>query len=80
MFVLLLDAMKTARYDGATPIEKISMDDNLASIGIDSVRAIEVAAAIEEKLGVRFPDDQLARAKSVRDLVELLVRYGGHAA
>ena len=80
MFTLLLEAMKAEGHDTTIALESVSMDETLSAIGIDSVRAIEIAAYIEGKLGVSFPDDQLARSRSVRDLVELLVRYGRHAA
>ena len=53
----------------------IALDDTLASLGIDSIAALEIAACLEDRLGVQFPDDELSGLSDVRSLVLLMGRY-----
>ena len=51
-----------------------SLDRGMADIGLDSVTSLEVIGRIEDRLGVDFPEDRLARVRTVRDLVALIAR------
>jgi acyl carrier protein len=51
-----------------------SLDRGMADIGLDSVTSLEVIGRIEDRLGVDFPEDRLARVRTVRDLVALITR------
>lgn len=53
-------------------VETVSMDTELSQLGLDSVMTMEVIGVLEEKLNVRFPDDELATLKSMSDLSELI--------
>lgn len=52
----------------------LSSDTEIADLGLDSVATMEVIGALEEKLSVRFPDEELATLKSVGDLTALVRR------
>ena len=40
----------------------------ITTLGMDSVAIMELVAWFEEKLGVRIPDEQLSRIRTVKDL------------
>jgi acyl carrier protein len=52
----------------------VTPDTEIAQLGLDSVATMEVIGALEEKLSVRFPDEELATLKSVGDLTALVRR------
>ena len=61
-------------------IEKddVQLDSNLFDdLGADSLDAVELNMALEEKTGISIPDDDLKEMKTVRDIVEYVE---GHAA
>lgn len=53
-------------------VESVSMDTELSQLGLDSVMTMEVIGVLEEKLNMRFPDEDLATLKSMTDLSELI--------
>jgi acyl carrier protein len=46
----------------------------IATLGMDSVAIMELVAWFEEKLGVRIPDEQLSRIRTVKDLRDTIAR------
>lgn len=52
----------------------LTPETEIANLGLDSVATMEVIGALEEKLSVRFPDEELATLKSVGDLTALVRR------
>ena len=53
-------------------VDKVSMETELAQLGLDSVMTMEVIGVLEEKLNLRFPDEDLATLKSMTDLSNLI--------
>jgi acyl carrier protein len=49
--------------------QHVSMSTRLSTLGFDSLGAMEVAAYIEDKLGLLLPDERMAQATLVSDLV-----------
>jgi len=49
-------------------IEKSFVDD----LDVDSLSMVEVAMAAEEKFGVKIPDEQLGKLKTVGDAVDYI--------
>jgi len=49
-------------------------DTVIATLGMDSVAVMELVAYFEEKLGVRIPDEELSKIKTVRDLRDTMAR------
>jgi acyl carrier protein len=58
--------------DARIRIDRLSMEATLAGLGVDSMNAIEMAAYLEERLGIRMPDDQLAQVSSVSGLAQII--------
>lgn len=48
----------------------VTMEANLFDdLGADSLDAVELNLALEEKLGVSIPDEEMAKMKTVADIV-----------
>lgn len=53
--------------------DEVEMDTNMKEdLGIDSLDAMELAMAVEEKLGVTIPEDKLAEMVYVKDVVDFV--------
>ncbi len=55
-------------------VDEVDTTTELASLGLDSVATMEVIGIIEERLDIRFPDEDLATLKSMADLTALIQR------
>ena len=55
---------------------KISMEAVLADdLKIDSLDAVELVMVIEEKYGIKIPDEELSNMKTVADVVCAIEKY-----
>ena len=53
--------------------DKVTLDANIFDdLGADSLDAVELTLACEEKTGIRIPEEELDNIKTVRDIVEYL--------
>jgi len=55
-------------------LPNLSADTVIGSLGMDSVAVMELVSWFEEKLGVRIPDDELSRIRTVGDLRDAIAR------
>ncbi len=53
-------------------ITEKNLKDDLKTMGIDSLGAMNVIIAIEEKYKIQLPDDQLMKIKTPKDLIEIV--------
>jgi acyl carrier protein len=67
---LFKEAVK--EVDGKLKLTEMTASTELASLGLDSVMTMEVIGVMEEKLNVRFPDEDLATLKNMGDLTTLI--------
>lgn len=73
---VLLDLVREAIREVVRPsAQPIELETKLASLGLDSMAALEVAAHLEDRLGLILPDDRIGQVVSVRDLVAELERH-----
>ena len=57
-------------------IGALSLDDNvLQKMGLDSMTALEIMAAMEERFKIRIQEQDLPKITSLRSVMEVLVRY-----
>lgn len=63
-----------SEVDSNIKVAAVTPSTELASLGLDSVMTMEVIGVLEEKLDVRFPDEDLATIRSMRDLTQLINR------
>jgi len=52
----------------------LTKDTVISTLGMDSVAVMELVAWFEEKLGVRIPDEELSKIRTVRDLRDTIAR------
>jgi acyl carrier protein len=55
-------------------LPQLTRDTVIATLGMDSVAVMELVSYFEEKLGVRIPDEELARIRTVGDLRDTIAR------
>ncbi len=56
--------------------DKIDPEASLADdLNIDSLDAVELVMAIEEKYGIKIPDEELGNMKLVSDIVAAIEKY-----
>jgi len=55
-------------------LPNLSADTLIASLGMDSDAVMELVSWFEEKLGVRLPDEELSKIRTVRDLRDTIAR------
>ncbi len=56
--------------------DKILPEASLADdLNIDSLDAVELVMAIEEKYGIKIPDEELGNMKKVSDIVTAVEKY-----
>ena len=71
ILAVLAECMKKAT-NGDLP-EEVTEDKSLADhLGFDSLTMVEIAVLAEEKLGVKVPDDELAKLVTVGDMVSYI--------
>jgi acyl carrier protein len=47
-------------------------DDLVRELGLDSLAALRLLAAVEKRFGVRFPDDRLSEFRTLRRVLEVV--------
>ena len=55
-------------------LPNLKADTVIATLGMDSVAVMELVSYFEEKLGVRIPDDELSKLRTVKDLRDAIAR------
>jgi acyl carrier protein len=77
----IIGLIKAAVSDTHPKPEKVlasfTPTSSLSDLGIDSVNALEMAGYVEDKLGLRFPDGELAHVDSIPSFVSLVKRSTG---
>lgn len=70
-----------ARANLSVPAATVGADDDLFDRGLTSLATVEVMLALEERLGIEFPDAALTRGtfRSVAALRDTLSRLGAAA-
>jgi acyl carrier protein len=59
------------------PADDVQLDKSFTDdLDVDSLSMVEVAMAAEEKFGVKIPDDELPKLKTVGDAVNYIVSNG----
>ena len=61
---------------GVTPSEPISLFDDLAALGGDSLDMAELVAELEEEFEMTIPHHDFRHVRTLRDLIDYLLRRG----
>ncbi len=71
-------ALEVVREASRSPLDNIRPSHNLElDLGLDSMQRVELLTALEQQLGGKVPESQLAEIYSVRDLVDALLASAG---
>lgn len=55
-----------------TDVDQLSDDVEFAQLGIDSMMALELAAAVEKKYKVVIPEEEIPKLRSLKNVYDLL--------
>jgi acyl carrier protein len=66
------DLMAIVREEKDIPEEKLVLSTPLAEVGIDSLDALTILFAIEEKFHVSIPDDKARSITKLGDMVDIV--------
>ena len=53
-------------------VSSLKETDNLSSLGLDSLDLMEVLLEVEGALGIEFDIDEIANAKTLKDILNLI--------
>ncbi len=57
-------------------ISALGLDDNvLQKMGLDSMTALEIMAAMEERFKIRIQEKDLPKITSLRSVIEVIIKY-----
>jgi acyl carrier protein len=74
--IVSLFAKAAFEANGKT-FDKLENSTVIASLGMDSVTVMELIGFLEEQLGLRLPDEELAKVQTLADLGALIQRTQG---
>ncbi len=69
--------MKQVQAIGKERAKHLSLESNIAHLGLDSLERIEIVAALEETFGGRFPEEVLPEMETCREVVLAVEQYLG---
>ena len=71
----VVEMFKTAAFQvDNRRLPELKPDTVIATLGMDSVAVMELVSYFEEQLGVRIPDEELSRIRTVRDLRDTIAK------
>ncbi|MCR5505853.1 MAG: acyl carrier protein [Bacilli bacterium] len=53
-------------------VSKIKEEDNLQSLGLDSLDLAEIMISIEDALGIEFTTNEILKLKTIKDVLNLI--------
>ena len=60
------------------PAEKITLEsDVVKDLGADSLDVVELLISLEDDYGISIPEDDIVNVKTVKDIVDMIVRLNG---
>jgi acyl carrier protein len=72
VLTLLRGALDAVAPGRAVRLDEATLAAPISALGLESVTVMELVGVLEERSGVLFPDEELARVRSVGDLGTLL--------
>lgn len=67
-----LEILKGILAEKGVDVNAVSEDSVLKDLGLDSLDTVEIMMEIEEKLDIEFSTDELADAKTIKDVFCLI--------
>jgi len=64
---------------GEIPVENLDPAKSFVDLDIDSMKAIEIVAAVEKKYGVVVPEAEIPKIGNLTQVIELVKKLKGEA-
>ena len=64
------DVLAVIAENQRIPREKITLDSRFEELGMDSMDAVNILFALEEKFDINIPDDAAKQIRSIREMVD----------
>ncbi|MCK6506342.1 acyl carrier protein [Myxococcota bacterium] len=69
---LVKDALNDVAPGREADFAKVTLDSKIEELGLDSIATMEMVGFLEEQVEATFPDEELAKVASIRDLTVLI--------
>lgn len=77
ILALIRSALGSVAPTRTADFVNLSADSKIEALGLDSIATMEMVNFVEEKIGVTFADEDLAKVQLIGDLVSLIRRGKG---
>jgi acyl carrier protein len=72
ILALIKEALADVAPNRKADFANIAFDNKIEALGLDSIATMEMVNFVEEKVDATFPDEELAKVQTVRDLAGLI--------
>jgi len=72
ILTLIQEALNDVPPGREADFAKVTLDSSIEDLGLDSIATMEMVGYLEEKAETTFPDEELAKVASLRDLTTLI--------
>jgi acyl carrier protein len=79
-FEVITLLQRASRAVQGRELPELTLTTRLAEIGVDSVGLLEMVGSVEDQIGLRLPDEEIARLATVADVADLIERTRRAAA
>lgn len=69
---LIKEALAEVAPKRKADFENIAFDNQIEALGLDSIATMEMVNFVEERVDATFPDEELAKVQTIRDLAGLI--------
>lgn len=71
---MIKDALASITPEREEHFQQLTLDSDIKSLQIDSIRILEMIGIIEDRLATTFEEQEISKVQSLRDLVDLIRR------
>lgn len=71
---MIKDALSSITPEREEHFKQLTLDSDIKSLQIDSIRTLEMIGIIEDRLATTFEEQEISKLQSLRDLVDLIRR------
>jgi acyl carrier protein len=64
------DVLEVIAKTQRIPRDKVALDSRFEELGMDSMDAVNILFALEEKFDITIPDESAKQIRSIREMVE----------
>lgn len=72
MFMENLKLLTNVLEEKGVDVSNINLDSSLSDLGLDSLDTVSAMMDIEEALNIEFSTEELANAKYIKDIINLI--------